>query len=304
MRQHLLSLIVVGAATAMVATSPHAVGRQLVLAPLGYVAVDVPVALTPDPDRVPFTTIPAGTRVRIVGRSGEWYEISFRDQHWGERVGYVKMRHVVIIDDTDAPPTTPRNADVPVRQPSEPTTSESSATSLAGRLERSSLSGWTEARKLAAAGGAVELLGPVKRALEELDLLKNGELGLEVEYAQTAIRAAVAASQDERPEMELLLTHARDLSERLVDRGRRAQWPRSFNLLAGELWLEVDRYDEARRAFERAVKVDGSADAWAGLARAHARMGNKADACKAYRQIQGAGTALLTEARAFLATCP
>jgi hypothetical protein len=301
MRRNLLSLILVGAATVVVTTALHAIGGQLVLAPLGYVSVEVPVVLTPDPDRIPFTKIPAGTRVRIVGRTGDWYEISFRDQHWGERVGYVKVQYVVIIDDTDALPTAPPDAIV-VRAPSEPATREPTETSVASKLERSSLSGWSEARKLAAAGGAVELLGPVKRALEELELLKDGDLSLEVEYAQTAIRAAVAASQDERPEMELLLTHARDLSERMADRDRRAQWPRPFNLLAGELWLEVDRYEEARRAFERAVKADGSAEAWAGLARAQARLGNTAEACNAYRQIQDA--ALRAEVRAFLATCP
>src|SRR5688572_10598736 len=79
----------------------------------------------------------------------------------------------------------------------------------ATRLARSSLLGWVEARKLAPAGGAANLLGPATRSLEELEQLKEGELVLDVEYAQTAIRAAVAAAQDERPEMELLLVHAR-----------------------------------------------------------------------------------------------
>jgi hypothetical protein len=300
MRRNILSLIVVGMATLVVTTALHAIESQLVLAPLGYVPTEVPVVLTPDPDRMPFTKIPGGTRVRIVGRSGDWYEISFRDQHWGERVGYVKMTSVVVIDDSDTPTAKPPD-EVPVRDVAKPVKGESPETGPSSKLVRSSLLGWVEARNLSAAGGAVELLGPVNRALEELDLLKDSDLSLEVEYAQTAIRAAVAASQDERPEMELLLTHARDLSERLADRGRRAQWPRSFNLLAGELWFEVDRYDDARRAFERAVKVDGSADAWAGLARAQARLGNTAEACNAYRQIQDA--ALRAEVRAFLATC-
>ena len=55
--------------------------------------------------------------------------------------------------------------------------------------------------------------------------------------------------------MELLLTHARDLADG-SHRARPARWPRPFNLLAGELWLEVDRYEDARAAFERAVRAD------------------------------------------------
>src|SRR5918993_3333391 len=88
------------------------------------------------------------------------------------------------------------------------------------RLERSALVGWFDARALAPKGGAPELLAPVRSALNELEQLKQDApaIALDVEYAQTAVRAAVAAAQDERAEMALLLTHARDLSERLVAR--------------------------------------------------------------------------------------
>jgi hypothetical protein len=124
------------------------------------------------------------------------------------------------------------------------------------RLAGTALDGWAEARALAPAGGAAELLGPVQRALDALQPLRSTDDGLEAEYAATAIRAAIAAAQDERPEMALLLTHARDLAERLQLRGRRAMWPRTLNLLAGELWFEVDRFEDARIAFERAVRSE------------------------------------------------
>jgi tetratricopeptide (TPR) repeat protein len=165
------------------------------------------------------------------------------------------------------------------------------------------LDGWREARALAPAGGAADLLGPVRRTLEQLDSLMPTEERLEAEYAHTAIRAAVAAAQDERPEMELMLTHARDLAERLQLRGRRAVWPRPLNLLVGELWFEVDRFDDARAAYQRAVAGDASPAALVGLARALARLGQTAAACTTYRRAVEAAPALRAAAAADLAGC-
>lgn len=172
-------------------------------------------------------------------------------------------------------------------------------------VQRRSLEAWTEARRLATAGGAAELQSPVRRALGELERWQDGRAGLEAEYARTAIRAAIAAAQDERPELELLLTHARDLAERLGARGRRARWPRPFNLLAGELWFEVDRYEEARAAYERAVRSDPGAAGVVGLARALARLGRTADACATYARVRAeAPPALAERAHQDLAGCP
>jgi tetratricopeptide (TPR) repeat protein len=171
-------------------------------------------------------------------------------------------------------------------------------------ISRAADAGWNEARALAPKGGAVDLLGPVHQRLQELEKLAPGRLSLETEYAQVVIRAEIAAAQDERPEMELLLTHARDLAERLAQRGRRAVWPRPFNLAAGELWLEVDRYEDARAAFERAVSFDGGAVARAGLGRALELLGRHEQACQAFRGVEDAAPALQDEARAFLARCP
>jgi hypothetical protein len=169
---------------------------------------------------------------------------------------------------------------------------------------RLALMGWTFARDLAPTGGPAELVGPTRKIIDEdLEALRASALALEVEYAQTAIRAAIAAAQDERAEMALLLDHARDLTERLSTRGRLALWPLSYNLVAGELWFEVDRYEEAANAFERSARAGGSPRAWAGLARAYARLGNRAGACSAYRQIEHAAPQLLDEAKAYLRGC-
>ena len=173
------------------------------------------------------------------------------------------------------------------------------------QIARFSLRGWTEARQLAAVGGAVDLQGPVRRTLDALrTTVTDPAWLLEREFAETSIRAAIAAAQDERPEMELLLTHARDLSERLLLRGRRAVWPRSFKVLAGELWFEVDRYADAAAAYERAVRADASPLAVVGLARALARLERLDEACAAFRQAGDAAPALREAAAKDLSQCP
>ena len=172
------------------------------------------------------------------------------------------------------------------------------------RLSRVALLGWIEARKLAPAGGPVSLLGPVNERLKELRAITSPSLSLEVAYADATIRAAIAAAQDERPEMALLLEQARDLTERLSERGRRPVWPRPFNLLAGELWFEVDRYAEAVIAYERATRADGSAAAFAGLGRSLEALGRHDEACRAFTQVRDAALPLRSEVTAVLAGCP
>jgi hypothetical protein len=164
-------------------------------------------------------------------------------------------------------------------------------------LARISFVAFEAARALADVGGAVDRQGPVRSSLEALNQLRGRGHDLEVEYADTAIRAAISAAQDERPELDLLLTHARDLAERLAARSLRAVWPRPFNVLAGELWFEVDRYEEARAAFERALKADGSPVAVVGLARAHARLNRKAEACRVLLGLPGDAVNLRATAR-------
>lgn len=185
---------------------------------------------------------------------------------------------------------------------------ESAATPRCSLLElsRSALRGWTAARELAPKGGAPGLLAPVQRHLTELEQLaraNSGALDLEGEYAVAAIRAAVAAAQDERPEMALWLTHARDLSERLAHRDRRGVWPRPFNILAGELWFEVDRYEDAREAFARAVSADPTPLALVGLARAEARLDLWDQACATYARVRGGAAALRQLAASELTRC-
>lgn len=146
-------------------------------------------------------------------------------------------------------------------------------------VQRVAMAGWLAARALAPKGGAVELLGPVNERLKQLDDMPNQS----ARYAEVAIRAAVSAAQEEREEMALLLAHARDLSNQMGAGNRPpAEWPLPIDELEGELWLEVDRYPEARDAFERATNTRPSPNAWIGLARSSDRLGDTVTACRAY----------------------
>jgi hypothetical protein len=145
-------------------------------------------------------------------------------------------------------------------------------------VHRIAMQGWIAARELAPKGGAIELLGPVNVRLKELDAIP----GKPARYAETVIRAAVSAAQEERDEMELLLTHARGLSSQMELIGESAQWPLPIDEAAGELWLEVDRFTEARDSYERATKSKPTPNAWIGLARVSDKLGDAVTACRAY----------------------
>lgn len=148
-------------------------------------------------------------------------------------------------------------------------------------VQRIAMEGWRAARAIAPKGGAIELLGPVNVRLKELDEIQ----GMTARYAETAIRAAVSAAQEEREEMALLLEHARSLSDLLELAGTPAVWPLPIDELEGELWLEVDRFPEARDAYERATKLKPTPNAWIGLARAADKLGDVVTACLAYRSV-------------------
>lgn len=145
-------------------------------------------------------------------------------------------------------------------------------------LRQIAMDGWVAARALAPKGGAVELLGPVNLRLKALDAIPDTS----ARYAETAIRAAVSAAQEERDELGLLLAHARDLSNQMELVGTPAVWPLPIDELEGELWFEVDRFTEARDAYERASKTHPTPNAWIGLARVSDRLGDVVTACRAY----------------------
>lgn len=167
--------------------------------------------------------------------------------------------------------------------------------------------GWQAARAAAPLGGSPEALARAARTLAELDkAIEASRWRLQGTYARSLVAAAMAASQDERGEMDLHLTHARELSERLETSAYPARWPLPFDRAAGELWFEVDDYEEALKAFERAIARQPDAPSWLGLARSAKQLGKRDRACEAYRQLLtfGPGDPEREEAHGYLADCP
>jgi hypothetical protein len=150
-------------------------------------------------------------------------------------------------------------------------------------VQRVAMEGWNAARALAPKGGALELLGPVNARLRELDNMPNTS----ARYAEVAIRAAVSAAQEERDEMQLFLEHARDLSKQMALAGAPPLYPLPIDELEGELWLEVDRFADAREAYTRAVQARPTVNALVGLARASDKLGDVIGACAAYTRARG-----------------
>jgi hypothetical protein len=105
------------------------------------------------------------------------------------------------------------------------------------------------------------------------------------EVYRLAVAAAIAASQDERDEMRVLLTHGSSLDARLYDEQQID--PRgAFLELAGDLWLQVDRYGEARAAYTAALTAEPRrARSMLGLARVAAKESDRPSAERAYRRF-------------------
>ncbi len=162
-----------------------------------------------------------------------------------------------------------------------------------------SISGWVAARAAERSGGSEESLIGAREAVERLAAIGvRPEWRVESEYARAAIQAAMAAAQDERGEMALYLAQARSLSEQLALAGATPHWPLPIDAVEGELWLEVDRYQEARAAFERAAPTG---IVLIGLARTRTRLNDHAGACRAYRQaVDKSDGDLLADAQASL----
>jgi hypothetical protein len=156
--------------------------------------------------------------------------------------------------------------------------------------------------------------GPLAdRARLEADSLaladRNGGHRL-LDLQRFAVLIALAAAQEERPEMTVLLTHVLDLDERepVTD-------PPALLIpireIAGDLWLQVARFADARREYTAAVaRYPGRARSWLGLARAAARASDAGAARDAYTRFleiwkeADADLPELAEARTYLGTSP
>lgn len=144
-------------------------------------------------------------------------------------------------------------------------------------------------------GGVPEWIDMAREAAAALDTLAGSRPSRAAVW-RVSILAAIAAAQEERNELALLLAHARDLDRRLdaaeVDPLDGAG---ALEFLAGDLWWQVSRFDAAAEAYRRSAETGtGSPRRLLGLARAAAALG-RVDAA---RQAAAAFLARWSEADA------
>jgi len=147
------------------------------------------------------------------------------------------------------------------------------------------LEGLLGAAEAVTRGGTVDSLRDVRSAVNALS--KRAEGGdRRWEAASLAMRAVAAASQYERGEMTIYLAEAARIEALLVAAGLPGAPFVSVHELAGDLWMQLHAYGEARAAYVRAADVVGrKGRVRLGLARAASRLEDKTRACVEYRGL-------------------
>jgi hypothetical protein len=168
------------------------------------------------------------------------------------------------------------------------------------------LRGLIAARAAYAQGGSPESLEPVRQAVAMLDRLDQGLPG-SAEIARFVLMAAAAAAQSERDEMALLIDHAMQLELVQFAAAQPGAPVLTAHGVAGDLWLQVHRYQEAQGAYVLAAeRVGRTPGVMLGLARSASRLKDLAAACREYRALlgwwgtRGDDPAEIREARTFL----
>jgi tetratricopeptide (TPR) repeat protein len=106
------------------------------------------------------------------------------------------------------------------------------------------------------------------------------------EAASLGLRAVAAASQYERGELGIYLAEALRVERLLLSAGLRGAPFISIHELAGDLWYQVDQFDDARAAYERAAAAVGRTPrVRLGLARAAEKLKDVNTACAEYQAI-------------------
>ena len=146
------------------------------------------------------------------------------------------------------------------------------------------LRGLSAAKAAYGRGGDEASLAPVRAAIALAG--ERAALGEVAEIVGFVLRAAVAAAQSERDEMSVMLAQALQVERSRGARGLGGAPLVSAHEMAGELWLQVHRYDEAAAAYRVARAYAGdSPRTTLGLARALARLNQAAAACEEYRRL-------------------
>jgi len=167
------------------------------------------------------------------------------------------------------------------------------------------LHGLIAAREAYRYGGSPESLEPVKLAIAQL--ASRTALSTSAEIARVVLLAASAAAQSERAEMGLFLEHALNLEQQQRSAGLPGAPLVTAHEVAGDLWLQVHRFEDARDAYMTAAEQIGpTRRVTLGLARTAVRLGDVPASCERYRALAAGWPQSereppeLTEARTFL----
>ena len=144
------------------------------------------------------------------------------------------------------------------------------------------LEGLIGARTAVEQGGTVDSLREVRSAANALS--RRAERGgRRWEAASLALRAVAAASQQERGEMGIYLAEAMRVEGLVLAAGLAGAPFMTVHELAGDLWLQVHQFADARAAYARAASLVGRTPRiMHGLARAAERLDDARGACAEY----------------------
>ena len=147
------------------------------------------------------------------------------------------------------------------------------------------LRGLVDAREAFRQGAPPESLTPVREAIASLEAIAGGRPG-SAQIARLLLQAAAAGAQSERDEMSLYLDAAVQMDTLQRAAGQPGAPVVSSLEVAGDLWLQLFRYADARRYYVQAAGPGPpTVRVRAGLARTAVRLGESATACAEYRAL-------------------
>ena len=147
------------------------------------------------------------------------------------------------------------------------------------------LRGLVDAREAFRQGAPPESLVPVREAIASLQANALSRPG-PAEIARLLLQAAAAAAQSERDEMALYLDAAGQMEALQRAAGQPGAPVLGSLEVAGDLWLQVFRYADARRNYVQAAEQGrGTLRVLAGLARTAARLDLEETACAEHRTL-------------------
>lgn len=156
---------------------------------------------------------------------------------------------------------------------------------LVAQLAAVYVRGLNDAHEASRQGGSPDSLMPVRQAIAWLEIVANGRPG-SAEIARLMLQAAAAAAQSEREEMRLYLDTAIGMETLQRAAGMAGAPLIAAAETAGDLWLQVHRYDEARRAYDEAAQQGGpSLRILSGRARAARGLNDPTAACAGFRAL-------------------